>query len=262
MVVWEAIRLSGRGVSAAELAGSLGMPLASVQRAVDAMVALGLVDPVRAGRGRRVPTYRVATPELRVSVDGVAAADLDAFTARLRRSFEEALDRAASPAGVARPHARRSMLGFGHARLTAAEWSRIRSLVQTICDIVQAAAGRESPSGRRELGPGAEISPEALAAYGLLVRVEPLADLPARHPTITLAGAGDVPDPGSNGRLALSPRERQVAEALAIGMSRPEVAMRLGVSANTVATLSRRIYAKLGIRSRAELARTLVPHVG
>ena len=55
------------------------------------------------------------------------------------------------------------------------------------------------------------------------------------------------------GRI-LTRREMQVASRLAGGQSRPEVAKSLGVSANTVATMTKRIYAKLGVRSRAECA--------
>lgn len=41
---------------------------------------------------------------------------------------------------------------------------------------------------------------------------------------------------------------------LSSGLSRPEIARKLGISLNTVGTLSKRIYAKLGVRRRAELS--------
>lgn len=262
MVVWEAVRRRRHGASTAELAGSLALPLASVQRAVDALAALGMLRCRRAGRGRRVPTYRVAMSELRVGVDGVPAAEIDAFARRLQRSCHEILERAAGPSDGARPNSQRWVLGFGHARLTAAEHSRIRSLIETICDIVHAARSREPDATQVGEDGNVPRPNDAISAYGLLVRFDPLADVPPPHPRITLVHDGDGPGPVSNGRLPLSPRERQVAEALAVGMSRPVVAVRLGVSANTVATLSRRVYAKLGIRSRAELARALAAHPG
>jgi DNA-binding CsgD family transcriptional regulator len=262
MVVWEAVRLRRHGASIAELAGSLALPLASVQRAVDALAALGMLLCRRAGRGRRVPTYRVAMPQLRVRVDGVPAAEIDAFARRLQQSCSEILERAAGPSDGAGPNSQRWVLGFGHARLTAAEHSRVRSLIETICDIVHAARCRQPDAAQVAEDGGIHRPSDAIPAYGLLVRFEPLADLPPPHPRITLAHDGDGPVPVSNGRLSLSPRERQVAEALAIGMSRPVVAVQLGVSANTVATLSRRVYSKLGIRSRAELARALAAHPG
>jgi DNA-binding CsgD family transcriptional regulator len=61
----------------------------------------------------------------------------------------------------------------------------------------------------------------------------------------------------STGMHPLSPRERQVAALLASGQTRPEIAAALGVSLNTVATIGKRIYAKLGVKRRAELASRL-----
>jgi DNA-binding NarL/FixJ family response regulator len=48
-----------------------------------------------------------------------------------------------------------------------------------------------------------------------------------------------------------------VAICLRDGLGRRRIADDLGVSMNTVATLVKRLYAKLGVRSRAELAKRL-----
>jgi len=55
----------------------------------------------------------------------------------------------------------------------------------------------------------------------------------------------------------LTPSERRVAELVAGGLSNKEVAARLYVSVGTVDTHLRGVYAKLGIRSRTQLARHL-----
>jgi DNA-binding NarL/FixJ family response regulator len=52
----------------------------------------------------------------------------------------------------------------------------------------------------------------------------------------------------------LGPKEQEIARRLAAGESRPSIARALKVSVHTVTATSRRIYAKLGIHSRAELA--------
>lgn len=49
---------------------------------------------------------------------------------------------------------------------------------------------------------------------------------------------------------ALSVREREVLELLALGMSNKEIATRLTISSNTVKFHLRTIYAKLGVRNR------------
>jgi DNA-binding NarL/FixJ family response regulator len=58
-------------------------------------------------------------------------------------------------------------------------------------------------------------------------------------------------DPMAN----LSQRERQVAQAAVRGRSRTEIATELELKPGTIATLTKRIYRKLGVTNRIELAR-------
>jgi DNA-binding NarL/FixJ family response regulator len=69
-----------------------------------------------------------------------------------------------------------------------------------------------------------------------------LARLPGRRP-------GD--------RKVLTTREREIAELVAAGLSNKEVAARLFVSVHTVEANLSKVYAKLGVRSRAGLASRL-----
>jgi DNA-binding NarL/FixJ family response regulator len=52
----------------------------------------------------------------------------------------------------------------------------------------------------------------------------------------------------------LTTREREVAELVAGGLTNKEVAARLFVSVRTVEATLSKVYAKLGVRSRTELA--------
>lgn len=54
-------------------------------------------------------------------------------------------------------------------------------------------------------------------------------------------------------KSALSPREQEIVQCVAHGDSDREIGRRLGISHWTVGTHLRRIYAKLGVNSRAEM---------
>jgi DNA-binding NarL/FixJ family response regulator len=54
------------------------------------------------------------------------------------------------------------------------------------------------------------------------------------------------------GEAALSPREREVLRLVAAGRTNTQIAEDLGVGAETVKTLVARVFAKLGVRRRAE----------
>lgn len=55
----------------------------------------------------------------------------------------------------------------------------------------------------------------------------------------------------------LTAREREIADLVAAGRTNREVAEQLVLSAKTIEAHLRNIYAKLGVRSRVELARAV-----
>jgi DNA-binding CsgD family transcriptional regulator len=72
------------------------------------------------------------------------------------------------------------------------------------------------------------------------------------HEALERAGAGRAAAPGE-----LTQAERRAAQLAAAGHSNKEIAQALFVSVHTVEVHLSRIFAKLGIRSRAQLARRL-----
>ena len=67
-------------------------------------------------------------------------------------------------------------------------------------------------------------------------------------------GRGGRRAPGEKGLEALSTRERQIAELVTAGRSNREIAGQLFLSEKTVETHLSRVFGKLGLRSRAEVA--------
>jgi DNA-binding NarL/FixJ family response regulator len=57
------------------------------------------------------------------------------------------------------------------------------------------------------------------------------------------------------GLMALSRRERQIAQLAAQGLMAAEIAERLSISDRTVETHLANVYSKLGVRSKVELVR-------
>jgi len=101
---------------------------------------------------------------------------------------------------------------------------------------------------RDELTTGLELA-EVCGAHGL-----------AQHArTELLAAGGRSSEPEGTGLEQLTASERRVAELAAEGRSNPEIAQTLFVTRKTVETHLGRVYRKLDISGRADLARVLDP---
>lgn len=92
-----------------------------------------------------------------------------------------------------------------------------------------------------------------LGAVGYVLKTAPVVDL---LEAIRRAAAGklsfDVRPAGGAARL--SDRERQVVAAVVDGLSNDEIASRLAISPKTVESHLRRLFERLGVASRTELA--------
>jgi len=69
-------------------------------------------------------------------------------------------------------------------------------------------------------------------------------------------GLNEMPGPE-----LLTAREADVLEYLQQGRSNAEIALALGLGVETIRTHARRVYRKLGVRNRRELARLSAPHL-
>jgi DNA-binding NarL/FixJ family response regulator len=59
---------------------------------------------------------------------------------------------------------------------------------------------------------------------------------------------------------SLTPRERETLQLLARGLSKEQIAERLGLSTGTVRTHMQNLYAKLGLHSRLDLVHFAARH--
>ena len=77
-----------------------------------------------------------------------------------------------------------------------------------------------------------------------------------------LRASGERTQPGSGARQSLTPQELQIAHLAADGLSNREIATRLGLSPRTIDSHLYRAFRKLGVTSRTQLTKLLVPAPG
>lgn len=238
----------------------VSQPVAWVQGKVNLLSSAKLVSTVRAGRGHRSIRYAAVPPPLRIRFraghpeDAVRLAEfVRALRARVERRIEEA-GVAEKPIGPAW-----SFDSLYLPVMSAAERDELISRVRRVVDFLGMLEQRRG--ARRCARPPMRERAEPATQHVVELRVRPLLSiLPAELAVEFFAsksGIGRTPAPVASA-ASLAPRELQVARALAEGLSRPQIASLLGVSPNTVVTLSARVYRKLGVRSRAQLTRTML----
>lgn len=258
--LWELLRRSARPLTIKELSDAARCRASDVQRAIDALVIHGLAKPVRVAEHRPEATYRSAGNSIAVCADH--ASD-DAILKEATRKLSEAADRL--------PVAKRSSRGAAASRaeaaepvrfampvhLDAADHAELTRRIEELQTFIQAIGERCAAPDR----PTPELCDHVFA-----IRLEPLIEPCLPMPVLRRqAGAAsehgaDAPAPRRRGRpiaTRLSRREWDVALVLVRGLTREEAARELRLSANTVATLTKRIYRKLGIGRRAQLAERL-----
>lgn len=251
--VWEIVRRHRGPATVADVASRTGRGVPDSQRALDTLVDARLMQRVPGRGSRRAAGYEVA--ESSILVIGFDPRD-DGDNGRLRKFADRYAE-----------HARGIIDGARAARAADGEWMldlffpvrldpveqaelrrRIEDLQDFLCNI--------------QAKPAAEGAPDAHRCnYQLVLQAHP-----TRSPVLPLPMFHFVQRSHAHEAIArfrsahmrgLSPRERQVALELIKGRTRPEVATQLGISTNTVATICKRLYAKLGIRTRTQLAARL-----
>lgn len=250
---WELLRRAQNGLSAEDLAQRAAAGLHDVQQSLDLLAEAGLVRVLRPSRRGGRALYRVTRERLIVRWNRDDPGDVVAWRAfskvmrdRSRRIIDDAVERSGAERLV--------QAGCSSAvsvSLLDEDAERVREALRSVYAMLAAADQR------------ARSAPEAQGRtpYHVAFHLQQLweADLPMAE--FFIVESGRVSRESAllerSALRILSPREHEIAELLERGMTRPDIARQLGLSAHTVASVSKAIYRKLGISSRAHLTRRL-----
>lgn len=249
--VWEVLRRFGRPASTPELMQAMQRSESTVQASIDALSGLRLVQSKVTGALPRMVRHEVVAEALLVAFDGSDPEQM-AELARVAARFK-----ASSRAGMVAPaeHPGGSAFAFDYAkpvRLDDGQLEQLKSLLKQLRTLLAQVASADTV----DLESGG-----VFCTHQVLIEVHPCKQGTLPLPQLVLAPRAEIDTARSlvagTGIPSLSTRERTVALAMAAGKSRPAIASELGLSVNTVATVSKRVYSKLKVRSRAELANRL-----
>jgi len=253
MRCWGALRRSHRGTDARSIAAAARTTAARAQSSLDTLVSLGLAARLGGARDRRASTYRSSGAELVVAwrpQDAAHRATVSRIEEERALDLRDAIE-ALGGRGIERNARDATHVLGATAHMTARERSELSRLVLDIERLVLTAQQRDERRSPLDAPPNVIVS-TALA---------PVAPTTPTVPCVFLvpeAGVRAVSERLAAGPMdQLSGREREVAAALALGLSRKAIAAQAGLAEGTIVTLSRRVYRKLGVHNRAELATRL-----
>ena len=93
-----------------------------------------------------------------------------------------------------------------------------------------------------------------LGAAGFVLKTAPVAELVDAIRRVAAGGLAFTVRPGGNRIARLSPREHDVVRLVAAGRTNDEIGVDLGIGSKTVETHLARLFERLGVGSRTELA--------
>lgn len=247
--VWEHLRRSGRPTTGTDVAATLGIPDADAMNHLDRLVELGFARRLPMTSRRRSIRFQAMHNQLivryRMPEDGKILQDM--MDSRLAHTHS----------AMPTEHEIDSSFGFVM-YLAESEAQEVCRLLGSIASLLNDCASRK-PSWRDGLRP---------PNYAVSLRLAPVTVPAMPTPILQFVPEGSEAMPTvrtaatSHGRDLLSPRERQIGAAYLRGLTRKEIAAELGLSENSVATFTKRLYTKLGIRRRGALAGRLAEILG
>lgn len=251
--VLEIVRRFPRAATPSEIEKVSGIEFRVLRAELDLLEDAGLIGRRAAEGDRREPAFFAVSDAVVISFDPAEPAQV-ALLEELDRVMVDHARSKIEEARSARPIGSRGLRfrGYVPMKLTAEELAELKSIMHRMHRFF------EKVSSRQKVDDGLESQE---CNYHALFDFAPAAPGSLPLAPISFVAHHEAPVIESLVRERridqLSPREKDVAVALAQGSSRPEIAEKFGISINTVASIGKRVYAKLGVSRRAELAAKL-----
>jgi DNA-binding CsgD family transcriptional regulator len=255
--LFEVIRRIADGATHAELVTATALPAHQVRMLADQLASIGLV---KATRKRGQPArLRATCQQITIHSDPTVAAEASAVRRHFLDSTADAareLRAALAGGGFEQPHFSKdgrffldSLVKFEFSR---EEWIEFSKVLWQVFDHLASRAMSRTASRPGDI---------RLCDHVIAITIAPTSKPVLPGPVIRSSSRPRREAPASPMPQAapgeLTPRERAIAGMIAAGTARRDIAKRLGLSENTVATFAKRAYAKLGVHSRRELAHRL-----
>lgn len=262
MNMWDSLRTRERGIDVSKAAQDNGVSPQVAHKQLEKLHSVGLVEKLPAKPPRTQVLYRSTVSRLIITFnpgDPSAEACMQQVMGLSTMLPVPAKGQATSvPEPLLAAIQQWSVLTVSAMPMNERQLRKLQEMLQGIEDFLTALDGAR-PRGTDGRG----IEPH----FRISMRLQPV---PTRSAPSTLPPVRFVPTGSSlltaepaptSGKGALSARERQVALLIAEGHTQEEAAKLLGVARSTIATLSRRVYRKLGATRRVELM-SLIKQLG
>lgn len=255
MSVWEMLRRFQRPTACVELSERCGLPSERVQAAVDLAIEIGIVERVAASRRAPKTRYRVRGSKILISADHTDPALREVLSEGFARTIAQSrrLVDGSMSSSIQGWKGMQVLHQMDNLQLSETEARELMALLEAVRTFIDRMYERD---------PERDVVRETQAPhacnYHLALHLAPIETSALPSPRIEFVEQNAVPlverDHDRRSTSVLSPRERSVARLLVHGRTMAEVAVELGVSNSTISTLAQRIYKKLGITRRAQLA--------
>ena len=255
--IWEYIRASQSCLTTKDITAELDFDMGKIRQAINSLLQHGLLKKVRQQKSNTTIGYKATADQIVISFDEHETKITDQLIAHskgIRAKHFELVSQHADPEFHSSAGMRFRHSSINH--FTKNELAELRRRLHSVIAFLNMPRNR-NPKTDEDAAGDAPYCNQAVS-----ISLDPMIGRLLPTPTITTTPRSrldwwDDSRTDAAGLDSLTPREREAALAIADGLSRAQAADQLGITANTVSTLLRRAYKKIGVSSQAELAARL-----